>query len=107
MKLKICGMKYEENIAQVAALQPDYLGFIFYEKSSRFFNREIPKLPESIKKIGIFVNASIEDILEKLNKYNLQAIQLHGDESPEFCRELKAICHSAIDTESNFKKNKI
>ena len=94
-------MKYEDNIAHVAALQPDCLGFIFYEKSSRFFNREIPKLPESIKKIGVFVNASFEDILEKVNKYALQAIQLHGDESPEFCNKLSVGCHAELDSASN------
>lgn len=94
-------MKYQDNINHVAALQPDYLGFIFYEKSSRFFNREIPKLPESIKKIGVFVNASIEDILEKVNKYDLQAIQLHGHESPEFCNKLSLGCHAELDSASN------
>ncbi len=82
-------MKYEKNISKVAQLQPDYLGFIFYENSSRFFNGTIPQLPESIKKIGVFVNASIDDIFEKVAAYNLQAVQLHGDESPEFCSKLK------------------
>jgi phosphoribosylanthranilate isomerase len=49
MKLKICGMKYPENIIEVAALQPDYMGFIFWEKSSRYFDGMIPELPKSIK----------------------------------------------------------
>ena len=52
MKLKVCGMKYEDNIEQVAALQPDYLGFIFYEKTPRHFNTKIPNIPETIKKTG-------------------------------------------------------
>ncbi|OUD43458.1 N-(5'-phosphoribosyl)anthranilate isomerase, partial [Flavobacterium psychrophilum] len=55
MKLKICGMKYPENILEVSTLLPDYLGFIFWEKSSRYFDLEIPKIPESIKKVGVFV----------------------------------------------------
>ena len=91
MKLKVCGMKYQDNIKQVAALQPDYLGFIFYEKSARNFDTKlIPKLPKSIKKTGVFVNADINFVEEKINKYNLQAVQLHGDESPEYCKKLKS-----------------
>lgn len=83
-------MKYQDNIKQVAALQPDYLGFIFYEKSKRNFNTQtIPTLPASIKKTGVFVNAEIEFVLEKTNKYNLQAVQLHGTESPEYCVNLQ------------------
>ncbi|WP_420572343.1 phosphoribosylanthranilate isomerase [Kordia sp.] len=89
MKLKICGMKYEDNMKAVSTLQPDYLGFIFYEKSSRFFNTVIPKIPNGIKKTGVFVNASQEEILSKVKLYNLQAIQLHGKETPEFCDELQ------------------
>lgn len=89
MKLKICGIKYEENSNQVANLQPDYMGFIFYKKSPRFFDGNIPKLPESIKKVGVFVDETIETILDKIITYNLQAIQLHGSESPEFCEELQ------------------
>ncbi len=88
MKIKICGMKYQDNIKQVASLQPDYLGFIFYKKSKRNFNGEIPPIAENIKKTGVFVNESIDFILEKVDKYSLEAIQLHGDESPELCEEL-------------------
>ncbi|MGH1386215.1 phosphoribosylanthranilate isomerase [Kordia sp.] len=88
-KLKICGMKYEDNMKAVSELQPDYLGFIFYKKSSRFFNTVIPEIPKGIKKTGVFVNASIEDICKKIKLYDLQAVQLHGNESPEFCIELK------------------
>jgi phosphoribosylanthranilate isomerase len=93
MKLKICGMKYEDNMKAVSTLQPDYLGFIFYRKSSRFFNTVIPEIPKGIKKTGVFVNASIEDILKKVKLYDLQAIQLHGSESPAFCEELKEKCN--------------
>jgi phosphoribosylanthranilate isomerase len=88
MKLKVCGMKYLENIQEVATLQPDYLGFIFYDKSKRNFEGIIPELPESIKKIGVFVNATLDEIVSKVNQYNLQVVQLHGDESVEFCKEL-------------------
>ena len=89
MKLKICGMKYSQNILEISELLPDYLGFIFYEKSSRFFDGEIPEIPKSIKKVGVFVNVSFEEIISKITKYNLDLIQLHGNESPEFCQNLK------------------
>ncbi len=87
LDLKICGMKLNTN--QVAALQPDYLGFIFWENSKRNFTGVIEEVPDSIKKIGVFVNASIQEVKEKINIYNLQAVQLHGKESVEFCKELK------------------
>jgi phosphoribosylanthranilate isomerase len=89
MKLKICGMKYPKNILEVGSLLPDYMGFIFWEKSARYFDGEIPDLPKSIKKVGVFVNATLEEILEKIAKYDLQAVQLHGHESVAFCLELK------------------
>lgn len=87
--IKICGMKYPENILDVGSLLPDYMGFIFWEKSVRYFDGVIPTLPTSIKKVGVFVNESIEVILAKAQIYDLQAIQLHGDESVAFCMDLK------------------
>lgn len=89
MKLKICGMKYPENIIEVGSILPDYMGFIFYEKSARYFDGTIPELIKTIKKTGVFVNQSLEEILEKIKKYDLQAVQLHGEESVAFCQELK------------------
>ncbi len=82
-------MKYPENILEVGALLPDYMGFIFWEKSARYFDGEMPNLPLSIKKVGVFVDASLEFILAKIEKYDLQAVQLHGHESVEFCENLK------------------
>ncbi|MEJ6675172.1 MAG: phosphoribosylanthranilate isomerase [Polaribacter sp.] len=90
MKLKVCGMKYVENIQQVGALQPDYLGFIFYEKSKRNFEGIIPELPSSIKKTGVFVNEIIAIVISMVEEYRLDAVQLHGDESVEYILELKA-----------------
>jgi len=89
VRIKICGMKYPENILEVGTLLPDYMGFIFWEKSARYFDGSIPELPKSIKKVGVFVNAPLEEILEKIEKHDLQAVQLHGDESVEFCKTLK------------------
>jgi len=89
MKLKVCGMKFIENVQQVADLQPDYLGFIFYEKSKRNFEGIIPELPRSIKKTGVFVNEYLEIVISLVEEYQLDAIQLHGDESLEYIKELQ------------------
>ncbi len=96
MKLKICGMKHPENILEVSKLLPDYMGFIFWKKSMRYFDGTIPKIPKSIKKVGVFVNEDFEYILEKIQKYDLQAIQLHGNESPEFCKKLNLKTKNSI-----------
>jgi len=84
-------MKYQDNIEHVAALQPDYLGFIFYEKSARHFDSvSIPELPKSTIKTGVFVDADLEFVLDKITIHNLQAVQLHGKESPEYCKKLSS-----------------
>lgn len=93
MKLKVCGMKL--NTTEVAQLRPDYLGFIFWEHSSRYFDREIPQLPHNIKKIGVYVDADPKHIIETVKKYELQGVQLHGHESPDYC----------IMIATDFKKN--
>jgi len=94
LKLKVCGMKFAANIAAVASLQPDYLGFIFYEKSPRFISdvsaELIKYIPSEIKTVGVFVNEDLETVKKKVNLYQLKAVQLHGSESPEYCRELKS-----------------
>jgi phosphoribosylanthranilate isomerase len=97
VRLKICGMKYPDNILEVGSLLPDYMGFIFWEKSARYFDGVLPNLPQSIKKTGVFVNASQEDILAKVNQYDLQVVQLHGNESVAFCQELKNTLAKSIE----------
>lgn len=82
-------MKYIDNIKSIADLKPGYMGFIFYEMSKRNFEGIIPELPKSIKKTGVFVNEYIEIIISLVEEYKLEAIQLHGDESVEYIRELK------------------
>lgn len=91
MKLKVCGMKFQDNMNQVAGLQPDYLGFIFYEKSPRYFKGTIPDLPSSIKKTGVFVNETLDEVINKIQIYGLHAVQLHGQETPEFCKGLRSL----------------
>lgn len=115
-------MKYPDNIDQVAALQPDYLGFIFYDKSARCFNSVIPNLSKTIKKVGVFVDANLEEVIENIKKHNLQAVQLHGNESPEYCLKLrrhyeekndevisskKTDCHDFSEKSRNDKKIQI
>jgi len=90
MKLKVCGMKYQDNIEAVANLQPDFLGFIFHEQSPRYFEGVIPDLPKSIHRVGVFVDKTVEFIANQIEKHKLSAIQLHGHESPEMCRILKS-----------------
>ena len=82
-------MKYPENILEVSQLLPDYLGFIFYKKSARYFDGVLPELPKSIQKTGVFVNAPFEEINAKIEQYDLQLIQLHGNETPEFCSRIR------------------
>lgn len=91
MKLKICGLKYADNIKQVAALDPDYLGFVFYEPSKRFVGTDfiMPPISPQIKRTGVFVNAPLAYIEDKVKKYGLDYAQLQGDETPEFCAEVK------------------
>jgi len=97
VRLKFCGMKYPDNILEVGSLLPDYMGFIFWEKSARYFDGVLPNLPKSIKKTGVFVNASQEDIVSKVNQYDLQAVQLHGHESVVFCQELQDTLTKSIE----------
>ncbi|MCC9167387.1 phosphoribosylanthranilate isomerase [Pontibacter harenae] len=96
MKLKVCGMRQPENIQQVAALQPDYLGFIFFNGSKRDVSASInsailAELPANIKKVGVFVNEDPAIIKALAAEHGLQVVQLHGGESPSQCLELKEV----------------
>ncbi|HLV41068.1 MAG TPA: phosphoribosylanthranilate isomerase [Brumimicrobium sp.] len=92
MKIKICGMKHPENIKAIQKLQPDLMGFIFYEKSLRCVDQEIlQKTNLSIKDIstvGVFVNTSISDVIEIAEKFSFDFIQLHGNETSEYVKKL-------------------
>lgn len=94
LKLKVCGMRLAANIAAVAELQPDYLGFIFYEQSPRLISdvsaELIKYIPSEIKTVGVFVNEELEKVKDKVNTLKLKAVQLHGSESPEYCAALKS-----------------
>jgi phosphoribosylanthranilate isomerase len=93
IKIKICGMKDTDNIREVSALKPDYMGFIFYEPSPRFVGVDfaIPEdFPVSIKRVGVFVDHSEKFVLESVIKHKLDYVQLHGDEPLAYCSRLKA-----------------
>lgn len=89
--LKVCGNR--DNIVEVASLNPDYMGFIFYEPSPRHVGVDfkMPVLPKSIKKVGVFVNEEVEVIKKLVAKFKLDFVQLHGHESVEDCRVLKEL----------------
>ncbi len=90
MIVKVCGMRDLENISALQALDVQYMGMIFYEKSSRFVSEEISPNTNA-QKVGVFVNTDFGFIQKKIKTYGLKAVQLHGDESPEFCTKLKEI----------------
>jgi phosphoribosylanthranilate isomerase len=93
MKIKVCGMKYPENVQAVAALQPDYIGLIFYPHSPRFVgfepNEALTELRLPAKKVGVFVDKDFSTIKSIIQKYHLDAVQLHGSESAETCAALR------------------
>lgn len=106
MKLKVCGMKYKDNITAVANLQPDFMGFIFYKTSARNFeDLGSISVPSSIKKVGVFVDEAIAVVKGKIKEFNLQVVQLHGNESPEYCNELKRHFEKQSDRPSTSKES--
>ena len=112
MNFKICGMSDFENIKTISVLKPNYMGFIFWEKSPRYIKTSIPILPNEIIKTGIFVDASFKYIKKNIDKHNLKAIQLHGKESPGFCSLIKrfdvtVIKAFRVDKSFNFDKIKL
>ncbi|HEX8266468.1 MAG TPA: phosphoribosylanthranilate isomerase [Pyrinomonadaceae bacterium] len=91
-KIKICGMREPENMLEIAQLKPDFFGMIFYPKSPRFVSIEqAEKLPEfqNVRRIGVFVDESLEKITEIAERANLSFVQLHGSETMRFCESLK------------------
>lgn len=82
-------MRDSENIRAIEQTKADLMGFIFLPKSPRFVASLPEYMPKKQKRVGVFVNASLEQILAKAQKFSLEYIQLHGDEPPAFCSELK------------------
>jgi len=91
--VKICGITNLEDALAAIAAGADALGFNFYKPSPRYITPQhareiIEKLPESLLTVGVFVNEESEDVLNIAKEAGLRALQLHGDEPPEYCREL-------------------
>ena len=88
--IKVCGMTNGENIRQTEQLGVDFIGFIFYPRSPRFLFEMPTYLPVRSRRIGVFVNESKDNILMYADRFGLDYIQLHGNESPEYCHNLQA-----------------
>ena len=92
MKVKVCGMKHPDNIENLSLLPVDYMGFIFYPKSLRYVGELSPKLIHSstthMMKVGVFVNENQENLFNIVEKYDLNAIQLHGNETQMYCKNI-------------------
>jgi phosphoribosylanthranilate isomerase len=92
IQMKICGMRERSNILDVARLDPEYMGFIFYRETPRYVGDDfsIPEgLPSSMKRVGVFVNEESAVMLDKVKQFRLDFVQLHGTESAGQCLELK------------------
>ena len=110
MKVKVCGLR--DNFLEVVGLQPDFAGLIFYEKSSRFVEKnqslEVKAKLASVQKVGVFVNAEKDYIFKKIQEYNLDLVQLHGFETPEFCaavrQKIPVIKAFGINSQNDFNR---
>lgn len=96
LSIKVCGLRDPENIRAIAELSPDMMGFIFYPPSKRFVGdvlrpEVVASLPASIAKVGVFVNASNEEMLHAVERFGLDVLQLHGDEAPEQLASLRKL----------------
>jgi len=94
LKIKVCGLTDPDNTLEIALTLPDYMGFIFYPGSERYAGNQPPgslfsNIPPGILKTGVFVNAGLSLVTEKMFTYGFDLIQLHGDESPVYCNILK------------------
>lgn len=93
MMIKICGMQDPDNISRVSCLTPMLMGFIFYKPSPRnaigLDPEAVRMLPPYVRPVGVFVNAAIGEITDTASQYGIRVIQLHGEETPRFCSELR------------------
>ncbi len=94
MRIKVCGMTNAEQVLQLDEMGVEFAGFIFYPKSPRYVYRFMPKPDikkikgKSINKVGVFVNATVEEVLEAVDDCGLYIVQLHGDETPKYCEKI-------------------
>jgi len=91
IQIKVCGMRESNNINELLNLQPDYIGFILYPGSKRYVGdnyRPEVNVPSSVKKVGVFVDALISEVVARKSIMDLDFVQLHGSEPPEYCKEV-------------------
>src|SRR5436309_1646074 len=96
MKIKVCGITQVQQLKQLDMIGVDYAGLIFYQRSSRYVldklkSKDVRNAKLSLKKVGVFVNASEEDIKSQIELYGLNFVQLHGDETPTLCKDLSKV----------------
>ena len=95
MNIKVCGITQFKQLQQLEALNIDYAGLIFYKDSPRYMGdklsgKQIKEADFDLKKVGVFVNPSYSELLDAIDEYGLDIVQLHGNETPELCEELSA-----------------
>jgi phosphoribosylanthranilate isomerase len=93
MKIKVCGNTDLEQLKELDYLKIDFAGIIFYEQSPRYAlkrlkGNEVKELELSLMKVGVFVNASEEEIMQRVDEFGLDMVQLHGDETASFCNRI-------------------
>jgi phosphoribosylanthranilate isomerase len=95
MNIKVCGITEMKQLQQLDGLEVDFAGLIFYKESPRYIGdkiskQDLKKADLDIKKVGVFVNPEMIDVLDAIDDYGLEVVQLHGDESPEMCEDLSS-----------------
>lgn len=93
MNIKVCGITEMKQLQQLEGLDIDFAGLIFYKDSPRYVGeklskKEVKKADFDLKKVGVFVNPEMIDVLDAIDDYGLEVVQLHGDETPEMCEDL-------------------
>jgi len=107
MQVKICGTTNLDDALLSVELGADALGFIFYERSRRFISYAdakviINQLPQSVPKVGVFVNSTIEEVNVAADKIGLSTIQLHGDETPSYVKQIERPVIKSFRVDNNF-----
>jgi len=95
MNIKVCGITEMKQLQQLEGLDIDFAGLIFYRDSPRYVGdklpkKEVKKADFDLKKVGVFVNPEMIEVLDAIDEYGIQVVQLHGDESPEMCEDLSS-----------------
>ena len=95
MNIKVCGITEFKQLQQLDGLDIDFAGMIFYKESPRYIGdklskKEVKNADFDLKKVGVFVNPEMIDVLDAIDDYGLDAVQLHGDETAEMCEDLSS-----------------